>query len=203
VQARRPEQETASREPAETSGLGWIDQLLPSQRSISGLGIPAGQGGGKVSVLELPTAKQTLGRGHEMPFSELKVAPGGLGDGTICQLVPFQRSTAVAERRGSLIPVRVTALPTAMHEFADEHATALRLVSSAPATFGVAGTVQAADATEGANSRATLATKTRRTGRSAISPTEATPLVNPGQAHSALSALDVSWRIAEDGDPPG
>ena len=42
VQARSPEQETASRLPCATSGLGWIDQLVPSQRSISGLPIPGG-----------------------------------------------------------------------------------------------------------------------------------------------------------------
>ena len=50
-----------------------------------------------------------------------------------------------------------------MHELADEQSTALRYVSSAPATFGVGGTVQAADAAEGVSSSAAVANKTRRT----------------------------------------
>ncbi len=59
----------------------------------------------------------------------------------------------------------------AMHELADEQSTALRLVESAPVTFAVGEMVQAADATEGANSRAAVATKTSRTDLSDICPT--------------------------------
>ena len=50
-----------------------------------------------------PTAKQTFGRGHETPFSEVGVVALGVsGVGTICQLVPFQRSATVVSRKGSL-----------------------------------------------------------------------------------------------------
>src|SRR5512132_1269315 len=138
-----------------------------------------------------------LGRGHETPFSEL-FAPGGLGVGTICQSVPFQRSATVAE-----VPSKaVVARPTAMHEFADEQSTASKLVLNAPSTFGVGGTVQAADATEGVSNSAAVASKIRRADRSDICPAEATPGVWAGQAPPAPSrALDVSWRIAEDGHP--
>jgi hypothetical protein len=125
-----------------------------------------------VSVLSKPTAKQILGRGHEMPLSELKVAPGGFGVGTICQLAPFQLSATGAERRGSLIPVWVTALPTAMHEFADQQSTALRTVPSAPATFGVGDTVHAPDATEGVSNSPKVAIKTSRTDRRDIRPSK-------------------------------
>ena len=44
-----------------------------------------------------------FGRGHETPFSEVGVVALGVsGVGTICQLVPFQRSATVASRKGSL-----------------------------------------------------------------------------------------------------
>ena len=75
---------------------------------------------------ELPTAKQTCGLGHDTPFSELKVAPGGLGVGTICQLSPSQRSATVVEMSGPKGPWRTSVSPTAMHESADEQSTALR-----------------------------------------------------------------------------
>jgi hypothetical protein len=78
VQARSPEHETALSWPPD--GLAWIDQLVPFQSSISP---------------PLPTAKQTFGRGQETPLSEL--LPGGFGVGTICQLVPFQRSASVVD----------------------------------------------------------------------------------------------------------
>jgi hypothetical protein len=124
-----------------------------------------------------------------------------LGDGTICQPVPSQRSATVVEVNTLNAGVN-SALPTAMHELADEQSTPLRFVKSAPATFGVGGTVQAADATEGVSSSAAIANKTSRNDRSDICPTEATPLVSTGQAPPVPSrALDVSWRIAEDGHP--
>ena len=44
---------------------------------------------------ELPTAKQTFGRGHETPFSPMGVALNGSGVGTIFQLVPSQCSATV------------------------------------------------------------------------------------------------------------
>jgi hypothetical protein len=48
-----------------------------------------------------------------------------------------------------------------MHEFADEQSTALSLVPLAPGAFGVGGTVQAADAMEGASSSKAVATRRR------------------------------------------
>ena len=53
---------------------------------------------------EPPTAKQTFGRGHETPLSVMPVALGGSGVGTICQLVPSQRSATVVKRGGSPPP---------------------------------------------------------------------------------------------------
>ena len=59
--------------------------------------------------------------------------------------------------------------PTAMHEFAEVQSTALRMVF-APATFGVGGTLHAAEAAEGVSNKAAVANKTRRTDRSDIRP---------------------------------
>ena len=122
-----------------------------------------------------------------MPCSELELASGGLGLGTICQLVPSQRSATVVDLNTLNAGVNV-ALPTAMHELADEQSTALRKVSSAPATFGVGGTVQAADAAEGVTSSAAVASKVRRTDRSDICSAEATPAVWVGQAAVAYQS---------------
>jgi hypothetical protein len=146
VHARSPEHETAARTPNGTAASDWIDQVVPFQSSISGL------------ESELPTAKQTFGHGQETPFSELKVEPGGLGVDTICQLLPSQRSATVAAVPPGALKV---ACPTAMHESADAQSTALRLVELAPSTFGVGGTVHAADAAEGVSSSAAIASKTR------------------------------------------
>jgi hypothetical protein len=54
--------------PSGTSGLGWIDQLVPFQSSINGLVIPVAPAG---CGAEEPTAKQTFCQGHEMPCSKL------------------------------------------------------------------------------------------------------------------------------------
>jgi hypothetical protein len=140
VQARRPEQETSSSEPSTSGGLGWVDQLVPFQSSIRG-----------VPWNELPTAKQTLGCGHEMPFSDPKLLRV-----VICQLVPSQRSATGRKLRGFSDPSSTT--PTAMHEFADEQSTPDRLFAG-PEMVGVGVTVHAADAAEGANSSAAIATR--------------------------------------------
>jgi hypothetical protein len=180
--------------PLGTFGLGWIDQRVPFHSSTSGV-VPELE-------VELPTAKQTFGCGHETPFSVLKVAPGGLGVGTICQLAPSQCSATVAEGVGSLKPAGNSAFPTAMHEFAAVQSTALRLVSFAPGTFGVGGTVHAAEAAQGVSSNAAVAIKTRRTGRSDIC-CQPTPPVWAGQAPpTPFRALDVCKRIAEDDGHP-
>ena len=89
--------------------------------------------------------------------------------------------------------------PTAMHEFAEVQSTALRLVSLAPATFGVGDTVHAAEAAEGVSNKAVVANRTRRTDRSDICPSTYASGQGGSSAASALSALDVSNRIAEDG----
>ena len=105
VQARSPQQETAPRDAARDLGwLGWIDQLAPFHGST--------RGGRKGTVLKkstlkgalCQTAKQTFGRGHETPFSEVVVGLGS-GVGTICQLVPSQRSATVVTRTS--LPARV------------------------------------------------------------------------------------------------
>jgi hypothetical protein len=158
VQARSPEQETALSAPFGTFGLGWIDQRVPFHSSTSGV-VPELE-------VELPTAKQTFACGHETPFSELKVVPGGLGVGTICQLAPSQRSASGPPVGG--VEMKITGAPTAMHELADEQSTAFSVVNEAPSTFGVGVTVQAADATEGVSNSAAVANKTRRNGRSDI-----------------------------------
>jgi hypothetical protein len=177
--------------PFGTFGLGWIDQRVPFHSSTSGI-VPELEP-------ELPTAKQTFGSGHETPFSELKVVPGGLGVGTICQLAPSQRSASGPPVGG--VEMKIAGTPTAMHELADEQSTAFSVVNEAPSTFGVGVTVQAADATEGVSNSAAVANKTRRTDRSDIRPLKLrlrSGRVNPT---SALRALHVSWLIAEDGHP--
>ncbi len=161
VQARSPEHETASSLPFAMAGPDWSDQRIPFQSSTSG------------PESELPTAKQTFGRGHDTPFSELKVAPGGLGVATILQLVPFQCSASVALP----VPGPVVLEPTAMQDVADEQSTANRLLVEAPSTFGVGGTVHAADAADGARSIAAIANKTRLDGRRDIC-TATLPAVN-------------------------
>jgi hypothetical protein len=88
-----------------------------------------------------------------------------------------------------------------MHEFADEQATALKFVFNAPSTFGVGGTVHAADAADGARSSAAVANKTRRDGRSDICTATLRPDHALVKCHTAPRALDVRKRIAEDGHP--
>jgi hypothetical protein len=161
-----------------------MDQLVPFQSSTSP---------------PVPTAKQTFARGHETPFSEVKVEPGGLGVGTICQLAPSQRSATVTS--DSDCPPREVAWPTAMHEFADEQSTALRLVLDASATFGVGGTVQAANAAAGVSNSAAVANKTKRSDRSDISPSTYASGLGGSTPLAPFRALDVCERIAEDGHP--
>ena len=125
---------------------GSIDQLVPSQRSITPR--PAA-----------PTAKQKFARGHEMPFND----PIGWGVGMSCQLVPSQCSTMG-------VPAKwVSAEPTAMHDFADEQSTPFRTFTVAEMFgVGVGVTVQAADAAVGVSSKAAVASNTRRTELSGI-----------------------------------
>jgi hypothetical protein len=153
VQARSPEQETAPSEPPGTTGLGWIDQLVPFHSSTTGVAVPELE-------YERPTAKQRFRRGQETPLRPitLEVWVGG----TICQLAPSQRSATGPLAAGG----KALAAPTAMHESADEQSTAVSVVSHAPAAFGVGVTVQAADAVEGATSSTTVTKKSRQNDRS-------------------------------------
>jgi hypothetical protein len=64
-----------------------IRQEVPSQRSTNG---PPGL----LPLSQPPTAVQSDGPTHDTEDSDVPVAPLGLGDGTICQEVPFQRSAS-------------------------------------------------------------------------------------------------------------
>ena len=74
----------------------------------------------------------------------------------ICQLVPSQCSIMGTSARGFSDPVSTK--PTAKHEFADEQSTPNRVFAE-PEMTGVGVTVHAADAAEGANSSAAIATR--------------------------------------------
>jgi hypothetical protein len=84
-----------------------------------------------------------------------------------------------------------------MHEFAEVQSTAFRLVSFAPATFGVGVAVHAAEAAEGVSSNTAVAIKTRRTDRSDICHRSYAPGQYGSSAPAPFPALDVSKRIAE------
>ena len=71
----------APRSPARPRS-GWIDQLLPSQRSTSAL------------FEEPPTAVQAVGELQDTPLSPLPPDAVAFGVGSIDQVVPFQRSTS-------------------------------------------------------------------------------------------------------------
>jgi hypothetical protein len=66
------------------SGVDWIDQRVPFQTSTK----PSTKG----PVLELPTAKQNVGQGHETPLKPPE--PGSSGVGMTSQCVPSQRSAS-------------------------------------------------------------------------------------------------------------
>jgi len=67
-------------------GLGAVtsDQLVPSQ--CSARGVPP------VEVTTSPTAEQSVAVAHDTAPKTLTVAPVGLGEVTIDQVVPFQCS---------------------------------------------------------------------------------------------------------------
>jgi hypothetical protein len=68
-------------------GTGWIDQLLPFQRSAN-VSVPA------LSEND-PTAVQALAAVQDTEDRSLLVAPDGLGVGWMDQVVPFRRSANV------------------------------------------------------------------------------------------------------------
>ncbi len=114
-------------------GVGWIDQLVPFQRSANVSSRP-------VRLVKNPTAVQDLGDAHETPRKLLLVAPAGFGVDGIDQLVPFECSTNVSSR-----PVRLVKNPTAVQDLGDAHDTPSSALY-APARFGVCWTVQLAAA---------------------------------------------------------
>jgi hypothetical protein len=92
TQTRLVEHDTPFKDGAVAGGLGvgWISQRPPTHRSAN---VEVGAAG----VPDCPTAVHTSGVAHDTPLKELLAAPspalgGGLGVGSSCQLVPFQRS---------------------------------------------------------------------------------------------------------------
>jgi hypothetical protein len=83
---------------------------------------------------------------------ELSVEPAGFGVGVTVQLVPSQCSASV-ERE-----LPLTAWPTATQSLADVQSTAESVLRLAPSTFGVDGTVQAAEADGAAMAAASVTT---------------------------------------------
>ena len=68
-------------------GLPTIDQVAPSQRSVS-VFVP------EPGATYVPTAKQVVALSHDTPASVVRLDPPGCGAGTIDQLVPFHCSTS-------------------------------------------------------------------------------------------------------------
>src|SRR6476646_9984222 len=108
------------------TGLGWVDQAVPFQRSRSGL-VTAPP---KAS----PTAKQLVVDGHDTPSNSLREAP--VGSAVIDHTVPSQRSASVA------VVESVNAAgwyePTARQVVAFEHETLRRFGCPEFAGLGVA-----------------------------------------------------------------
>jgi len=74
--------------PEERLGVGWMDHLVPSQRSARVMPVPE-------RANELPTATQAEADGQSTAFSMLLGAPTGFGVDSALQLVPFHRSARV------------------------------------------------------------------------------------------------------------
>jgi hypothetical protein len=94
VQALADVHDTPSSSPGESAGfgVGWIVQLVPSQRSANVT--PPGWD---------PTAMQADADVHDTPSSTALVWPPPFGVGWIVQLVPSQRSANVAKARALLM----------------------------------------------------------------------------------------------------
>jgi hypothetical protein len=113
-------------------GVGRMLQRVPSQRSASvALGFP------ELSVAP-PTAMQAEIDGHATLPRMLPLAPGGLGVGRMLHRVPSQRSASVAPG----VPELFVAKPTAMHDDADGHATAVSKLPRAPVGLSVGWMLQ-------------------------------------------------------------
>ena len=70
-------------------GVGWIDQLVPFQRSTRDR--PAGR---LDQVENVPTAVQALAEVHDTPLSELPMSSAGSATAWTDQLFPSQRSAS-------------------------------------------------------------------------------------------------------------
>jgi hypothetical protein len=84
--------------------LRWIDHFLPFQRSTS----PRLEHGALLCgseqpgpVCQDPTAVHALPTVHETPLNPVKIAPAGLGVGSIDHFVPFQRWTNGSWEQGA------------------------------------------------------------------------------------------------------
>ncbi len=93
-----------------TSGVDWIDHVLPFHTSVS-VGLA-------VAVTVLPTAMQNEGEAQETPAIVTKRVPGGFGVLRTDHAVPFHRSASV-----TWAPVRSIRCPTAMQTLAEVHDT--------------------------------------------------------------------------------
>jgi hypothetical protein len=118
VQAEAEVHDTpSSTERVAPAGLGtvWIDQEVPSHRSMNIVSTP--------DAKLRPTAKHAVADGHEIPSTSTEVAPLGVGMVWIVQAEPSHRS---AHRR----PAPATVYePTAVHADAELQDTARRIAA--------------------------------------------------------------------------
>jgi hypothetical protein len=114
-------------------GLATTDQPVPFHRSTSALNV--------LPVTLFPTAKQLVAPEHETPPSTLPRAPATFGLATIDQDDPFQRSISVFCTRPSLV-CPVVAQPVAKQLVELTQEIPLKVLSVAPAKFGVGTIVQ-------------------------------------------------------------
>src|SRR5262249_57343876 len=115
-------QATPSRPPPPWAGLGvgWMVQLVPFHRSA------------RVPWSVWPTAVHAEDDVHDTSSRNANCAPAGLGAGTMAHAMPFHRSA-----RFTWVPELVTENPTAVHENADGHATAIGNACCEPAGLGI------------------------------------------------------------------
>jgi hypothetical protein len=106
------------------STVGWIDQALPSQRSLSGCAAPA--------TVYTPTAVQAFGDAQDTPARRVLVEPAGSIVGWIDQPLPSHRSASADVRPAAAYQ------PTAVQAVDDAHETAVRVLDVAPGAVGVA-----------------------------------------------------------------
>jgi hypothetical protein len=130
VQAQEPVQDTPLRtlsSESEVSGLGTIDQLVPSQDSMRVCS--------NELLIENPTAVQEETEAHDTPLRPLFSVGEVPGLGTIDQLVPSQDSMRVCSK-GGLLPEN----PTAVQDEDEVQDTPFRKLISAGEVSGL-GTI--------------------------------------------------------------